>query len=80
MSISWDRVDDPNAIIKAYQVGYTQHGENECLQDVVENTTSTELTGLRSHTEYTIRVRAKAAEDFEEYSIPITTRTLENGE
>ena len=79
MSVSWDRIDDPKAIIKAYQVSYTPHGESECLHDIAGNTTSTELTGLRPHTEYTIRVRAKTV-DYGEYSIPITARTLEDGE
>ena len=80
ISLSWDRIDDPKAIIKAYQVSYTQHGKSERLQDIAGNTTSTELTGLRPHTECTIRVRAKAAVDYGEYSIPITARTHEDGE
>ena len=79
MTISWQPPHDPNGIIRGYQVSYTPHCENECLQDVVGDTTSTELTSLKPYTEYTIRVRAKTV-DFGEYSTPITVSTLEDGE
>ena len=78
MTISWKSPHDVNYSIRGYQVSYTPHGESECLHDIAGNTTSTELTGLRPHTEYTIRVRAKTV-DYGEYSIPITARTLEDG-
>ena len=80
MSISWNPFYNPKVFIRGYQVSYTPLGEGECFQDISTNTTSTELTGLRPHTEYTIRVRAKAAVDYGEYSTPITARTLEEGE
>ena len=82
MTVSWQPlhdVYDVKGIIRGYQVSYTTHGESECLQDIAGNTTSTELTGLRPHTEYTIRVRAKTV-DYGEYSTPITASTLEGGE
>ena len=76
MTISWQPPHDVNGIIR---VSYTPHGESECLHDIAGNTTSTELTGLRPHTEYTIRVRAKTV-DHGEYSTSITASTLEDGE
>ena len=79
MTISWKPSHDVTGIIRGYQVCYTRHGEIECFQDVARSTTITELTGLRPHTKYTIRVRAKAV-DYGEYSIPIIARTLEDGE
>ena len=78
MTISWRSPHDVNGIIRGYQVSYTPHGESECLHNVTGNTTSTELTGLRPHTEYTIRVRAKTV-DYGEYSTPITAKTLDAG-
>ena len=79
MTISWQPPHDVNGIIRGYQISYTPHGENECLHDVVGDTTSTELTFLNPHTEYTIRVRAKTV-DFGDYSTPITVSTLDEGE
>ena len=79
ITISWQLPHDTNGIIRGYQVGYTPHGESECLHNVAGNTTSTQLTGLRPHTEYTVRVRAITV-DYGEYSTPITVRTLEDGE
>ena len=79
MTISWQPPRDPNGIITGYQVSYTPHGESEYLHDVVGDTTSTELTSLKPHTEYSIRVRAKTV-DFGEYSTPITVSTLDDGE
>ena len=79
MTISWQPPHDVNGIIRGYQVSYISRGESECLHDIVENTTSTKLTSLKPHTEYTIRVRAKTA-DFGYYSTPITVSTLEEGE
>ena len=78
MTISWQPPHDPNGIIKGYQVSYTPHGESECHHDVGD-TTGTELTSLKPHTEYSIRVRAKTL-DFGGYSTPITVSTLEDGE
>ena len=78
-TVSWQPPHDTNGIIRGYQVSYTPHGESECLHDVAGNTTSTELTGLRPHTEYTIRVRAKTV-DYGEYSTSITASTIEDGE
>ena len=79
MTISWQPPHNVNCIISGYQVSYTLHGESEWLHDVAKNTTSTELTGLRPHTEYTVRVRAKTV-DYGEYSTPIKASTLEDGE
>ena len=79
MTISWQPPHDVSSIIRGYQVSYTPHGESECLHDNARNTTNTELTGLRPHTEYTIRVRAKTV-DYGEYSTPIKASTLEDGE
>ena len=79
MTISWQPPHDANGIIRGYQVSYAPHGESEYFHDIAGNTTSTELTGLRPHTEYTIRVRAKTV-DYGEYSTPITASTLEDGE
>ena len=79
MTISWKPPHRPNGIIRGYQLSYTSHGESECLHDVVGDTTSTELTSLKPHTKYTIRVRAKTV-DFGGYSTPITVSTLEDGE
>ena len=79
MTISWQPPHDANGIIRGYQVSYAPHGESEYFHDIAGNTTSTELTGLRPHTEYSIRVRATTV-DYGEYSTPITARTLEDGE
>ena len=79
MTISWQPPHDPNGIIRGYQLSYTPHGESECLHDVVGEATSTELTFLKPHTEYTICVRAKTV-DLGDYSTPITVHTLEDGE
>ena len=76
MTISWQPSHEPNGIIRGYQVSYNPHGESECLHDVDGDTTSTELTSLKPHTEYTIRVRAKTV-DFGDYCTPITVSTLE---
>ena len=78
MTIFWKPPHDVNDSIRGYQVSYTPHGEIECLRDIAGNTTSTELTGLGPHTEYTIRVRAKTV-DYGEYSTSITASTLEDG-
>ena len=78
-SISWQPPHDPNGIIRGYQVSCTSHSKSECLHDVFGDTTSTELTSLIPHTEYTIRVRAKTV-DFGKYSTPFTVSTLEDGE
>ena len=79
MAISWQPPHDVNGIIRGYKVSYTTNGERECLHVAVGDTTSTELTSLKPHTEYSIRVRAKTV-DFGDYSTPITARTLEEGE
>ena len=79
MTISWQPPHHLNGIIRGYQVSYTPHGESECLHDVVGDTTSTELTSLKPHTEYTICVRAKTV-DFGDYSTLITVNTLEDGQ
>ena len=79
IAISWLPPHDVNGITTGYQVSYIPHGESECLHDVVGDTSSTELTSLKPHTEYTIRVRAKTV-DFGDYSTPITVSTLEEGE
>ena len=78
MTISWQPPHDPNGIIRGYQVSYTTHGERKCLHDCVGDTTSTELTSLKPHTEYTIRVRAKTVK-LGQYSTPITANTNEDG-
>ena len=77
--ITWQPPHGVEGIISGYQVSYTPHGEIEFFHDIAGNTTSTVLTGLRPHTEYTIRVRAKTV-DYGEYSTPITARTLEDCE
>ena len=79
MTISWQPPHDPNGIIRGYQVSYSPHGESEFLHDVVGHTTSTELSSLKPHTEYTIRVRAKTV-DFGDCSSPIGVNTLDDGE
>ena len=79
ISISWQQPNDLNGIIRGYQVSYTPHGKEECLHDVVGDTTSTELTSLKPHTEYSIRVRAKTV-DFGYYSTPVNVSTHEDGE
>eukprot|EP00731_Ephydatia_muelleri_P013279 Em0007g589a len=71
--LSWVAPQRLNGTIRGYQVSFTTQGEPECLLDV-EETTSTELTSLKPHTEYIIRVRAKTA-DYGDYSIPITLCT-----
>ena len=60
MTISWQPLHNPNGIITGYQVSYTSHGGRERFR-VFLNTTSTELKGLKPHTQYTIRVSAKTA-------------------
>ena len=57
--LSFTHAHDVNGIPRGFQVSYTPHGESDWLHDVAKNTTSTELTCLRPHTEYIIRVRAK---------------------
>ena len=74
MTILWQPPHDPNGIIRGYQVSYTPHGESECHQDVVENTTSSELTNLKPHTKYSVCVRAKAVE-FGDYSTLVIVST-----
>ena len=75
IALSWKSPHDINGIIVDYQVSCTPHGESECLYDVGD-TTSTELTSLKPHTEHVIRVRAKMGD----FSTPITVSTLEEGE
>ena len=77
VNISWQPPDDVKDI-KKYQVSYTMSGGSEQFHEV-QDTTSTELTSLKPHTEYTIRVRAKMVE-FGEYSISITAKTHADGE
>ena len=79
MTISWQPPHDVNGIVRGYQVSYTPHGEKECLYDVVGDTTSTELTSLKPHTEGTILVRVKTM-DFGDYSFPIIVSTLKEDE
>ena len=76
--LSWVAPQRLNGTIRGYQVSFTTQGKPECLLDV-EETTSTELTSLKPHTEYIIRVRAKTA-DYGDYSIPITLCTSGDGE
>ena len=76
ITISWQLPHDVNGIIRGYQVSYTPHGESECLHDVVGDTTSTELTSLKPHTEYTIRVKAKTM-FYGNYCTQITVCTLD---
>ena len=79
MTLSWQPPHDVNGIISGYQVSYSPHGESEWLHDVAKNATSTELTGLRPHTEYTIRGMAETV-DYGDNSTPIIASTLEDGE
>ena len=82
MTISWQPPHNTSGImIRGYQVSYTctPLGKSECLHNVDGNTTSTELTSLEPHTEYTIFVRAKTVE-FGMYSTPITVSTLDDGQ
>ena len=79
ITISWQPPHDVNGIIRGYQVSYTPHGETECLQDVVGDTTSIELTSLKPHTKYTICVRAKTV-DYGDYCTPMTVYTPDDGE
>ena len=79
MTLSWQTPRDLNGIIRGYQVSYTPHGESECLHDVDGDTTSTELTYLKPHTEYTLLVRAKTV-DYGDYSSLVIVSTKEDGE
>ena len=74
ITISWQPPRDVNGILRGYQVSYAPHHGSECLFDVAGNTTSTKLTSLKTHTQYTIRVRAKTV-NFGEYSDPIIVNT-----
>ena len=78
MTISWQPPRDPNGVIRGYLVSFTPRGERKCLQDVVGDTTNAELTSLKPHTEYTIRVRAKTVK-LGQYSTTITANTNEDG-
>ena len=78
MTVSWHPPHNVNDIISNYQVSYTPHGESEGIFDIAGDT-STELTYLKPHTKYTIRVRARTVE-FGDYSIPITETTRQDGE
>ena len=78
MTISWQPPHDPNDIIRGYQVSYTPHGKSESLHDVIGNTISADLTSLKPHTEYAIRVRAKTV-TLGQYSTPIIVNTHEDG-
>ena len=78
LMVSWQAPDDLKGFIIEYQVSYIMHNGSEQLHEV-QDTTSTELTSLEPHTEYTIRVRAKVV-DFGDYSTPITIRTTGNVE
>ena len=77
ISISWQPPYDAMCIIREYQVSYTMQGGSEQLHEV-QDTTSSELTSLEPHTEYTICVRAKTVH-FGDYCTPITIHTLETG-
>ena len=79
MTISWQPPHDVNGIIKGYQVSYTPRGESEHYQDVDKDTTTTELSGLKPHMKYSLRVRAKTV-DFGDYSPSIIATTLKDGE
>ena len=79
MTVSWQPPHNANGIISSYQVSYTPQGESEFIQDIAGDITSAELTSLKPHTEYTIRVRAMT-EEFGEYSISITATTHVDGE
>ena len=79
MTLSWQPPQNANGIIRNYQVSYTPHDGSECIHDMAGDITSTELTSLKPHTKYTIRVRAKTVE-FGEYSSVITKTTLLDGE
>ena len=78
MTISWRPPDDGNSIIRGYQVSYIPHGKGESLHYVIGNTTSADLTSLKPHTEYTIRVRAIRVE-LGQYSTSIIVNTHEDG-
>ena len=78
--ITWQPPHDVEGIISGYQVSYMPHGESDFFHDITGNITITELTRLRPHTEYTIRVRAKSSKKYGEYSTPITAFSLEDGE
>ena len=73
VTISWQPPNYTHSI-REYQVSYIMTSGSEHLHEV-QDATSTELTSLQPHTEYTIRVRAKTVE-FGVYSIPITIHTL----
>ena len=79
MTVSWQPPRDVNGIISNYQVSCTPHGESEGINDIAGDITSTELTSLKPHTKYTIRVRARTVQ-FGDYSIPITVTTRQDGE
>ena len=74
VAISWQPPYNSKCVTE-YQVSYAVHGGSEQLHEV-QDTIKTELTSLEPHTEYTIRVRAKAVR-FGEYSTPITICTAE---
>ena len=77
VAISWQPPEDMK-FIRKHQVSYTMRSGSEQLHEV-QDTTSTELTSLKSDTEYTIRVRTKMVV-FGEYSISITAKTRADGE
>ena len=79
MTVSWLPPRDVNCIISNYQVSCTPLGESGSIYDIAGDITSTELTSLKPHTKYTIRVRARTVE-FGDYSIPITETTRQDGE
>ena len=77
MTVSWQPPRDVNGTISNYQVSCTPLGESEGINDIAGDIISTELTSLKPHTKYTIRVRARTVE-FGDYSIPITETTRQD--
>ena len=77
LAISWQPPYDADGVIREYQVSYTANGGSEQFREV-QDTTSTELTSLEPHTQYTIRVRAKMG-NFGDFSSPITIQTPTTG-
>ena len=76
--ITWEPPQEPNGVLQFYEVSYTPNGGQTSVVDVQNNTTW-KLTGLKSYTAYTVKVRAKTMAGFGSYSLPSTVSTLEDG-
>ena len=74
--VSWQPPQTPNGIIRGYQVNYFASGGP--IETIETTSTSTLLTGLSSHTTYTIFVRARTVV-LGSSSTLVMTNTKEDG-